>query len=58
MQQGEWRAPLRTRRVRTAAARALRLIGTEPAIAALQDAANRGPRGMRAAARAELKRLE
>jgi HEAT repeat protein len=58
MQQGNWMAPLQTRRLRAAAAQALRHIGTEPAIAALREAAARGPRGVRAAARAELARLE
>ena len=58
LQQGDWTAPLQTRRLRAAAAQALRHIGTEPAIAALRDAAARGPRGMRAAAKAELQRLE
>jgi len=58
MQQGNWMAPLQTRRLRAAAAQALRHIGTEPAIAALREAAGRGPRGVRAAARAELARLE
>ena len=57
LQQGTWRAPLQTRRIRAKAAQALRLIGTEPAITALRDAAARGPRGMRAAARTELSRL-
>jgi hypothetical protein len=57
LQQGDWMAPLRTRRTRAAAAHALRRIGTEPAIAALREATTRGPRGTRAAARAELKHL-
>jgi len=57
LQQGDWLAPLRTRRTRAAAAQALRRIGTEAAIATLRDASVRGPRGARTAARAELKRL-
>lgn len=57
LQHSDWLAPLRTRRTRAAAAQALRQIGTEPAIAALRDASMRGHRGVRAAARAELKRL-
>ena len=57
LQHGDWLAPLRTRRTRAAAAGALRKIGTDAAIAALRDAAARGPRGVRAAARAELKGL-
>ena len=58
LQQGHWTAPMRTRRARAAAAHALRKIGTAPALAALHEASTRGPRGMRAAARAELKQLE
>jgi hypothetical protein len=54
LQHGDWWAPLRTRRRRAAAARALRTIGTPEALAALQDASTRGARGVRAAARAEL----
>ena len=57
MEQGDWMAPLRTRRIRAAAARSLRQIGTAPAIDALRDASTKGPRGMRSAAKAELKRL-
>jgi HEAT repeat protein len=54
---GEWRAPFRTRRTRAAAAQALRRIGNDAAIAALEDASTNGPRGARSAAKAELKRL-
>ncbi len=57
LQRGDWMAPLRTRRTRASAARALRRIGTSAAVAALQDASTRGSRGVRSAARAELKRL-
>jgi hypothetical protein len=57
LQQGDWTAPVRTRRTRAAAAQALRRIGTPAAIAVLQEASSRGPWGMRAAAKAELKRL-
>ena len=57
LQHGNWLAPLRTRRTRAAAAQALRRIGTTPAVTALQEASARGPRGVRAAARTELKRL-
>ena len=57
LQHGDWLAPLRTRRTRAAAAQALRRIGTTPAVTALQEASARGPRGVRAAARTELKRL-
>lgn len=52
--QGEWWAPFRTARVRAAAAEALMRIGTPQAREALQDAVAGGPRGVRAAARAQL----
>ena len=58
LQQSEWWAPVRTRRLRAAAASALRRIGTPAAIEALHAAAARGPRGARAAARAEVAQLE
>jgi hypothetical protein len=48
-------SPFKTRAQRTAAADALRRIGTEPALSVLREAAARGPRGVRAAARAQLK---
>jgi HEAT repeat protein len=54
---GDWMAPWRTRRTRASAAQALRKIGTSAAVAALREAATRGSRGVRTAARAELKRL-
>jgi HEAT repeat protein len=54
---GEWTAPMRTRRARAAAARSLRKIGDAAAVATLQEASTRGSRGVRAAAKAELKRL-
>ncbi len=57
LQHGDWMAPLRTRRVRAAAAQALRRIGTSAAVTALRDASTRGSRGVRLAARTELKRL-
>ncbi len=57
LQQGEWWAPVRTRRIRAAAAVALRKIGTPAAVEALRDAAARGSRGARAAAREELERI-
>lgn len=57
LRQGGWTAPIRTRRTRAAAAQALRRIGTPPAITVLQDVSTHGPRGARAAARAELARL-
>jgi hypothetical protein len=52
--QGTWWSPLRTRRLRTAAATALRRIGTAAAIDVLREAAARGALGVRAAARAQL----
>jgi hypothetical protein len=54
LKQGDWWAPLRTRKTRAAAARALRVIGTPAAIEALRDASARGAWGVRAAARTEL----
>ena len=57
LQSGDWKAPFRTRRIRASAAQALRKIGTSAAIAALRDASTKGSRGVRSAARAELKRL-
>ena len=52
--QGDWWAPFRTRALRGKVAAALRRIGTAEAREALQRAADRGPRGARAAARAQL----
>lgn len=51
---GQWWAPRRTERLRTAAARALRAMGTAAAREALEDAAARGPRAVRRVARAAL----
>jgi len=51
---GEWWAPFRTAKLRTTVAAALRRIGTPQALSVLQQAAERGPRGVRAAARAQL----
>jgi len=58
LQHGDLMAPLRTRRGRAPAAQAQRRIGTPAAMDALRDAAAQGPRGARAAARAELKQLD
>jgi len=58
LQQGEWWAPMRTRRLRAAAAAALGRIGSPPALDVLTAASKKGPRGVRAAARAELARTE
>ncbi|MEO6236407.1 MAG: HEAT repeat domain-containing protein [Vicinamibacterales bacterium] len=57
LQAGDWRAPLRTRRIRASAAQALRLIGTPAAVMALRDSSTRGSLGVRRAAGTELKRL-
>jgi HEAT repeat protein len=54
LHQGDWWSPLKTRRSRAAAARALRRIGTPAAMDVLRDASTRGARGVRAAARAQL----
>ena len=54
LHRGDWWAPMRTRRVRAAAAAALRRIGTPPALEALAGAVRRGSRGARAAARAHV----
>ena len=48
---GEWWAPFRTAALRQAAAASLRHIGTPETIAVLQDAAARGSRGVRKAAK-------
>jgi hypothetical protein len=57
LHQGDWWAPLKTRRLRTAAAASLRRIGSPAALDVLRGASTRGPRGVRSAARAELARL-
>jgi HEAT repeat protein len=49
---GEWWAPFRTAELRRAVAAALKQIGTIEAQRVLQDASQRGPRGVRAAIRA------
>lgn len=51
LRRGEWWAPRRTRRLRQAAARALRAAGTPLADAALRENAAAGPWGARRAAR-------
>jgi hypothetical protein len=56
IRQGDLWSPLLTRAHRRAAAEALRRIGTAPALEALNEVAESGPRGARKAARAELKR--
>jgi HEAT repeat protein len=54
LHRGEFWAPFRTRRARTAAAAALRRIGTPPALDVLKTASSTGSRGTRAAARGHL----
>ena len=56
LHQGDFWSPLATRRLRSAAAQALRRIGTPAALDVLREASSRGPRGVRAAARTELSR--
>jgi hypothetical protein len=51
---GEWWAPRRTTRLRSAAALALRTAGSEEAQRALEEAVSDGPRGVRRAARTAL----
>jgi hypothetical protein len=58
LQHGELWAPIRTRKVRAAAATSLRAIGTPEAIDALREMSAHGPRGARAAARAQLELIE
>jgi hypothetical protein len=53
---GEWWAPRRTSALRGAAAAALARIGTPDAFAALEEAIERGTRGVRSAARTHLAR--
>jgi hypothetical protein len=54
---GEWWAPRRSALLRAAAGLALARIGTPEAVSVLEQAANSGPRGVRAAARMSLKAL-
>jgi HEAT repeat protein len=51
---GDWQAPFQTRRLRAAAAQALRRIGTPAALDVLREASTHGPRGVRSAARSQL----
>lgn len=55
--EGTWWSPGPTKRLRAAAAQALRRIGTPGALEVLREALSTGPRGVRAAARAEVPRL-
>ena len=54
MYRGEWWAPMRTNRLRSAAAAALRATGSDEAQRALEQAVSDGPRGVRRIARAAL----
>jgi HEAT repeat protein len=56
LRDGEGWAPVRTSAIRSAAAGALRQIGSPEATAALTDAAERGGRGVRHAAKQQLAR--
>jgi hypothetical protein len=58
LHRGDFWAPGRTRKARSAAAASLRRIGTPQAIDALQTAARTGSRGTRAAARANIGSLQ
>lgn len=58
LNRGQWWAPFANRRHRTAAAQSLRRIGTPEALDTLRDASRSGALGVRAAARAELARVE
>jgi hypothetical protein len=53
---GEWWAPLRTSAIRSAAAAAIRQVGTPEAMTVLQTAASDGSRGVRNAAKQQLAR--
>lgn len=55
--EGDWWAPVTTRRARAAAAQALRRINTTVALEVLRDASTSAPRGVRAAATAELAKM-
>jgi hypothetical protein len=57
LHEGDWWAPIRTRRARSAAAASLRRIGTPAALDVLRTASTRGTFGVRTAARTELARL-
>jgi hypothetical protein len=52
---GEWWAPARTSALRRTAAAALRRIGTPDALAVLEEAAQKGARGVRNAARTQMR---
>ncbi|MBA3269041.1 MAG: HEAT repeat domain-containing protein [Acidobacteria bacterium] len=54
LRRGEWWAPIRTARLRMAAANALRACGSPDSQRALEQAVQEGPRGVRKAAKAAL----
>jgi HEAT repeat protein len=54
LSRGDWWAPSRTRRIRSAAATSLKRIGTAAALDVLRMMSSRGSRGARAAARGAL----
>lgn len=56
LHRGQWWTPFANRRLRRAAAAALRRIGTPAALETLKKASSRGPAGVRSIARAELAR--
>ena len=58
LNRGQWWSPFANRRHRSAAAQSLRRIGTPEALDTLRDASRSGALGVRAAARAELARVE
>jgi len=58
LNRGQWWSPFANRRHRSAAAQSLRRIGSPEALDTLRDASRRGALGARAAARAELARVE
>ena len=58
LNRGQWWSPFANRRHRGAAAQSLRRIGTPEALDTLRDASRSGALGVRAAARAELARVE
>jgi hypothetical protein len=56
LHEGDFWAPMATRRFRAAAAQALRRLGTPAALDVLREASSTGSRGVRSAARSELSR--
>jgi len=56
LHEGDIWSPMSTRRLRAAAAQALRRLGTPAALDVLREASEQGSRGVRSAARSELER--